>query len=84
VLGSTTFAALLGSLVGGSHCGMQGRELAHHALVGVLLIGVNGLGMLAKVVEARKLLSTMTSERTFAGMFPVRRWRMEGREGKDG
>jgi len=70
VLG-TTFAALLGSLVGGCHCGMQGRELAHHALVSLLLIGVNGLRMLAEVIEARKLLSTMTSERTFASMLPV-------------
>lgn len=90
MLGTTTFAALLGGLVGGRHCGMQGRELAHHALVSVLLIGVNGLGMLAEVVEARKLLSAVTGERTFAGMLPVREdgrrgtgW-MEGGGGKPG
>ena len=79
----TTFAALLSSLVGGCHGGMQGGELAHHALVSLLLIGVNGLGMLAKVVEARKLLSTMTSERTFAGMFPVKR-EMDGWKERQG
>jgi hypothetical protein len=70
VLG-TAFAALLVSLVGCGHCGMQGREVAHHTLVRVLLVGMNRLRMLTKIVEARKLLSTMTSERTFASMLPV-------------
>ena len=49
---------------------MKRGKLSHHALIGILFIGVNGLGMLAKIVEARELLATMTSERTFAGVFP--------------
>lgn len=77
----TAFAALLGSFVGGGHCGMQGREVAHHTLISVLLIGMNGLRMLAEIVEARKLLSTMTSERTFASVLPESRWWMDGRKG---
>jgi hypothetical protein len=75
---STALAAMLGGLVGGSHRCMQRRELAHHALVGLLLVCVNRLRMLTKIVEARELLSAMTSERTFAGMLPVR----GGRRGK--
>jgi hypothetical protein len=65
---STALAALLGGLVGGSHGGVQRRQLAHHALVGLLLVSVNGLCMLAEIVETRELLSAMTSERTFAGV----------------
>lgn len=68
---STAFASLLGGLVGGGHGGVQGRELAHHTLIGVLLIGVHGLSMLAQIVETRELLSTMAGERTFAGVLPV-------------
>ena len=64
----TTLATLLGSLVNTCHCSMQGRELTHHALVSLLLIDVNSLGMPTEVVEARKLLFTMTSERTFSSM----------------
>ena len=52
---------------------MQGGELAHHTLVGLLLIGMDSLCMLAEIVETRELLSTMASERTFAGVLPV--WR---------
>jgi len=76
---STTLASLLGGLVRCGHGGMQGRELAHHTLVGVLLVGMDGLCMLAEVVETRKLLSTMAGERTFAGVFPV-----DGEEVRDG
>jgi hypothetical protein len=68
---STAFASLLGGLVGGGHGGVQGRELAHHTLIGVLLIGVHSLSMLAQIVETRELLSTMAGERTFAGVLPV-------------
>ena len=68
---STAFASLLGGLVGSGHGGVQGRELAHHTLIGVLLIGVHGLSMLAQIVETRELLSTMAGERTFAGVLPV-------------
>jgi len=68
---STTLAPLLGGLVGGSHCSVERRELAHHTLVGVLLICMNGLGMLAQIVETRELLATMASEGTLASMFSV-------------
>ena len=64
---------MLGSLVRCGHGGMQGGELAHHTLVGVLLVGMDCLGMLAEIVETRELLSTMASERTFTGVLPVRR-----------
>jgi hypothetical protein len=67
---STALASLLGGLVRGGHGGVQGRELAHHTLIGVLLIGVHGLSMLTQIVETRKLLSTMASERTFASVLP--------------
>jgi hypothetical protein len=66
----TAFSTLLGGLVGSSHCGVKRGKFSHHALIGILFIGVNGLSMLAKIVEARELLATMTSERTFASMFP--------------
>ena len=56
---------------------MQGGELAHHTLVGVLLVGMHCLSMLAQIVEARELLSTMAGERTFAGVLPVERMMSE-------
>jgi hypothetical protein len=65
---STALAALLGGLVGGSHGGVQRGKLTHHALVGLLLVSVNGLCMLAEIVETRELLSAMTSERTFTSV----------------
>jgi hypothetical protein len=67
---STAFSTLLGSLVGSSHCGVKRGEFSHHAFIGILFIGVYGLSMLAKIVETRELLAAMTSERTFAGVFP--------------
>jgi hypothetical protein len=48
---------------------MKRRELSHHALIGILLIGMDGLSMLTKIVETRELLSAMASERTFTSMF---------------
>jgi len=84
---STSLASLLGGLIGGGHGGVQGRELAHHTLVGILLISVHGLGMLAQIVETRELFSTMASERTFAGVLPggrEKRVRDERREGGKG
>jgi hypothetical protein len=67
---SAAFSTLLGGLVGGSHCGVKRGKVSHHALIGILFIGVNGLSMLAKIVETRELFATMASERTFAGVFP--------------
>jgi hypothetical protein len=79
---STTLASMLGGFVRGGHGGMQGGELAHHTLVGVLLVGMDCLGMLAQIVETRELLSTMAGERTFAGVLPV--WRMKSESGTEG
>ena len=56
--------------MGSGHGGMKSGELAHHVLVLVLLVGVNGLRVLAEVVEAGELLAAVTGERTFASMFP--------------
>ena len=67
---SAAFSTLLGSLVGSSHCGVKRGKFAHHTLIGILFIGVDSLSMLTKIVEARELLATMTSERTFASVFP--------------
>ena len=45
--------ALAGSALGsGGHAGVERGELVHHALVLLLLVGVDGLGVLAEVVEA--------------------------------
>ena len=60
-----------GTLTCGSHGRVEGRELVHHALVLLELVGMDGLCMLAEVVEAGKLLPAVTVERTFPGMFPV-------------
>lgn len=43
------------NFVRGSHCSVQRGEVAHHTVVQLLLIRVDGLGMLAQVVEAREL-----------------------------
>lgn len=47
---------------------MEGGEVAHHAFVLVLLVGMDGLGMLAEVVETRELLGAVASEGTLAGV----------------
>ena len=57
-------------LCGGSHIGMQRSQIAHHLLVLIGLVSVNGLSMLTKIVKTGELFSTMTSERAFTGMFP--------------
>jgi hypothetical protein len=67
--GLRTFAPRLGGLVGGNHGGVEGCEVAHHALILFLLIGMDGLCMLAQVVQTRKLFATVTCERTFPSMF---------------
>jgi hypothetical protein len=48
---------------------MKGRELAHHALVVVLLVSMDGLCMLTEVVETGKLLCAVTCKGAFAGVF---------------
>jgi hypothetical protein len=58
-------------LVCSSHCGVEGGEVAHHALVLVLLVCMDGLGVLAQVVEARELFTAVAGEWTFACVFSV-------------
>ena len=64
-------AATAAGLVGCCHGGVERGEVAHHLLVLVLLVGVDGLGVLAEVVETRELLAAVTAEGTFTGVFPV-------------
>jgi len=80
----TAFSTLLGGLVGGSHGGVKRGKLSHHALIGILFIGVNGLSMLTKIVEARELFATMASERTLASVFPEEGESEPGTEGRGG
>ena len=47
---------------------MEGSEVAHHLFIDVLLVCVDCLGMLAKVVESGEMFSTVTIERTLAGV----------------
>lgn len=65
------FGSVLGRLVGGGHGSVEGGELAHHAFVLVLLVGVDGLGVLSQVVEPGELLAAVTGEGPFAGVFTV-------------
>lgn len=65
----STSAARAG-LVRRHHAGVQRRQITHHPFVLLLLIRVNRLRMLAKVVQTRKLLSTVAAEGTLAGVFP--------------
>ena len=64
-------AAAAAGLVGGCHGGVERGEVAHHLLVLVLFVGVDGLGMLAEVIETRELLAAVTAEWTFTGVLPV-------------
>lgn len=68
--GLAPFPARLAGLVGCGHGGVERGEVAHHALVLLLLVGVHGLRMLAQVVEAGELLGAMASKGAFAGVFP--------------
>ena len=47
---------------------MEGSKLLHHALVLILLVCVDGLSMLAEVVEAGELLRAVAGEWPLAGM----------------
>lgn len=72
--GLAAFGTSLGALAGGGHAGVEGGELVHHALVLLLLVCVDGLSVLAEVVEARELLAAVAGEGAFAGVFPGREW----------
>ena len=66
-----TLASSDAALRCGGHRGMEGRELLHHPLVLVLLVGVDRLCMLAQVVQARELLPAVTGEWSFPSMFSI-------------
>lgn len=75
---SRGLSALTRSALGrGGHASVERGELVHHALVLLLLISVNGLRVLAKIVETRELLAAMAGEGAFAGVFPAK-----GRSGR--
>ena len=48
---------------------MEGSEVAHHLFIHILLVCVDGLGVLAKVVEPGKMLSTVAVEWTLSSVF---------------
>lgn len=52
---------------------MKRGEVAHHSFVLLLLVGVDGLRMLAEVVETRKLFGTVARKRALASVFPKNR-----------
>jgi hypothetical protein len=64
------FSSWLTSLVGRGHGGMERGEVAHHALVLLLLICVHGLCVLAQIIEAGELLGAMAAKGAFARVFP--------------
>ena len=65
-------AARLANLVCGSHGSVERSKMAHHGLVLLLLVGVDGLSMLPEVVKAGELLATMATKRALARVFPGR------------
>lgn len=64
-----TLATAVRRLVRRGHGRVQRREVAHHLLVEVLLVGVDGLRVLAQVVEPGELLAAVAGERPLAGVF---------------
>ena len=68
-----TLPARVGGLVRSGHRCVEGGEFAHHHFILLLLIGMHGLGVLTQIVESRKLLTAVTSERPFASMFATKR-----------
>ena len=58
---------------------MEGSEVAHHLFVHFLLVCVDGLGVLAKVVESGEMFSTVTIERTLPSVFSGENERGSGR-----
>jgi hypothetical protein len=58
------------SLIGSGHSSMKRGEVAHHLLILLLLISMDGLSMLAQVIQTRELLATVAREGTFTSVFP--------------
>ena len=59
------------ALANGGHARVQRRELVHHTLILIELVGMNGLRMLTQVVEARELLPAVAGEWSLSSVFPV-------------
>ena len=57
--------------VGSRHGRMKRRQVAHHAFIFLLLVGMHCLSMLTEVVQTRKLLRTVARKGPFASMFPA-------------
>lgn len=70
-LAAAVGAAAAGRLGGRGHGSVERGQIAHHLLVLVEFVGVDGLGMLAEIVKARELLAAVASERPLARMFPA-------------
>jgi len=70
VISLSTFTAGHASLIGSCHRGMERSKIPHHLLVLLLLVSMDGLRMLTQIIKTRELLAAMTSERTFARVFP--------------
>ena len=62
-------AAGLADLVCSGHGGVERGKVTHHGLVLLLLVGVDGLGMLPEVVEARELLATVATKGALTRVF---------------
>lgn len=56
-------------LIRSSHRGMERSEVAHHALILVLLVSMDGLCVLTKVIKTRKLLAAVTTKRALSCVF---------------
>jgi hypothetical protein len=55
--------------VGSCHGSVERGQVPHHAFVLLLLVSVDGLSMLAKVIQTRELFAAMASKGPFASMF---------------
>jgi hypothetical protein len=49
---------------------MERRQVTHHLLVFGHALGVDGLSMLAQVIEPGELLAAVAGKRTLSGMLP--------------
>lgn len=50
---------------------MKGGQIAHHLIVLLGFVGMNGLSMLPKIVETGELLAAVAGEWAFASVFTV-------------
>lgn len=72
VISSEFCPAASARLVRGGHRRMRTREIAHHVLI-LLLVRMDGLRVVAKVVEPGELLAVVAREGALAAVFAVGR-----------